>query len=312
MKKIIFKGESRPYIEREKLKALYMNNIYNIFMTSHKWTGLSYQQENYIMRKLWANGSVALYPLKHFEDEANTYDRFILATFAPCTFNIYDYPIDINLINTRGVKFIPNKRLKVDKDVIITYIQPSKKSLASFVEIYVDKIVNVEMILQIALNAQKLPYLIRISEENRQEMDQLWRSLQSDEPKLFISGDYDKDITALVTGAPYIVDKLYNLKACLWNDLLTFIGVNNLGINEKKEHLVSNEIEANNDYVEASGNCITSLLRDFCERANKVFGYSLGVISLAEEKQKQAARQAASQDQEEQDNQDESEVTNND
>lgn len=301
MKKSIFKKEQSATIDREQLKALYTNNIYNIFLTSHKWNGLNYQQVNFIMRKLWASGSVALYPLKHFESEPKVSDRFILTTFTPQNYNIYDYPTEITLINTRGVKFIPNKSLKVDKDVIITYVQPSKKSLASFVDVYINKIVNVEMILQIALNSQKLPFLIRVSEENRQEIEQLYRSLQSDAPKLFVSGDYDRDISALITGAPYIIDKLYNYKSCLWNELLTYLGVNNLGINEKKEHLVTSEVEANDQYIAISRSCITDLLKDFCTRVNELFNYNISVTSIAELQEKETPQEDEQEDDQEED-----------
>lgn len=36
----------------DKVRHIYLNKYYNLFMNSLKWTGLTKEEENYIMRKL--------------------------------------------------------------------------------------------------------------------------------------------------------------------------------------------------------------------------------------------------------------------
>ena len=54
----------------------------------------------------------------------------------------------------------------------------------------------------------------------------------------FIFGDRNdlnpNSIQALVTGAPYVADKLYELKQNIWNEVLTFLGVPNVQMNKKE------------------------------------------------------------------------------
>ena len=285
---------------RNELRALYMNNVYNLFLTSHEWTGLTYQQENYLMRKLWSEeGRVALFPLKHFENEPIESDRFILTTFAETSFNVNDYPAEVNLINVRGARFIPNRPVKVDKECVICYAQPSKKGLIGFVQVYINKIVDCEMLIKLSMNAQKVPFMIKTSEENKRMIEEIYNSLASDNPKIFVPEDYNGNLGVLLTGAPYIIDKLYNYKNALWNELLTYLGINNLGVNEKKEHLITSEVDSNNDYIEKSGDCITIQLKGFCERANKLFGYHLSVESKSCFKQAKTSQETEDEENDE-------------
>ena len=82
---------------------------------------------------------------------------------------------------------------------------------------------------------------------------------------------------AIVSGANYNCDKLYNLKQCYENEIKEYLGINNLGINEKKEHLIGDEINVNQEIVESHGECFLDCLKEFCERIKDVLGYDVSV-----------------------------------
>ena len=52
-----------------KAKQNYINKYYNIWMSKFKWTGLdeemAAQEENFIMRKFWSDGTVVAKPIKN-------------------------------------------------------------------------------------------------------------------------------------------------------------------------------------------------------------------------------------------------------
>ena len=103
---------------RREIRQDLINKYYNIWMAKFKWSGLdeeiAEQQENFIMRKAWSDGLIAAFPI------ANT-NTMGFTTWAPYTFNMYDIPSEVNLINLRGVssRIIPNTPQVVGKDVVI-------------------------------------------------------------------------------------------------------------------------------------------------------------------------------------------------
>ena len=67
------------------------------------------------------------------------------------------------------------------------------------------------------------------------------------------------------------------MKQCYENELKEYLGINNLGINEKKEHLVTSEVEVNNESIESHGECFLDCLKEFCERITNILGYPVSV-----------------------------------
>ena len=53
------------------------------------------------------------------------------------------------------------------------------------------------------------------------------------------------------------------------------LGLDNLGVGEKKEHLINQEIEANNEVIEDSGSIIIDCLQEFGNQFKNVFNYPL-------------------------------------
>lgn len=261
------------YVRRD-LETYYSNKYYCLFLNRYKWSGeIERQQIEFIMRQFWSVGTIACFKLKGTEGSTKHPQGLLVFTpYAVNGWNLYDYPIEVNLINLKGVKFIPAKAQKVDVDVVLGWVARNHKGLSEFVRMKIEQIVDVEMVIRTNLKAHKMPYLIPIEPENETKMLNLWRSLELDEDKLFIDlTDADK-IKILNTGAQFIIDKLYNYKATLENELREYLGLDNLGVNEKKEHLISNEIEANDEITESATNSYLDCLKEFTNKIQEVFG----------------------------------------
>lgn len=152
----------------------------------------------------------------------------------------------------------------------------NKKAISTIVDYYVAKITDVEMVIRKNLKAQKMPWLIATSTGNENKVNQFYNSLNNDEDVLFFEfDDGEKEPKALVSGAPYILDKLYDYKQALENELLTFLGFNNLGASEKKEHLLVSEIDSNNEVIAQAEENFVSMLEGFIKRVNETLGKTL-------------------------------------
>lgn len=249
----------------------YQNKFYNYFMSNYEFEGLDYQQTNFLLRKFWKLGNIAAFRIK------NT-DILGLAEFTEQEFNMYDYPIRALLINERGVPFIPSQPLLVDEEVVIGYAQKNHKSVFSFIDLYCKKLANVEMAIKINLNVQKTPWIIANSDPQAEDqIKALFENVANGEEKLYINAEDVNKIQTLVSGAPYLIDKLYAYKQALENEVLTFLGINNIGITEKKEHLINSEVEANNEVVDYSYDNFISAMQDFFERIKEVLGFDIKV-----------------------------------
>ena len=86
----------------------------------------------------------------------------------------------------------------------------------------------------------------------------------------------NKDIPWLHGASPE--DKLDAYKKQLENDLKEYLGINNMGITEKKEHLINSEVDSNNDIVDISRASIIDTLNTYFENANKVLGTNLKAV----------------------------------
>ena len=101
-------------------------------------------------------------------------------------------------------------------------------------------------------------------------------------PFIVIPSEYAERIKAFNSGAVYNVDKLYNYKCALENEIREFLGLENLGFGEKKEHLLVDEIAQNDQVTKQSGDTFYDSLLEFAERVEDTFGYALP-IEVAEE-----------------------------
>lgn len=266
-------------LSRKQLKTILANKYFNLYMNNYEFEGdLDYQQREYILLQLWSVGQVACFKLANSEGSSQHPQGLgVFCPFAPGYWNIYNWPTKVSLVNTRGVKFIPTGLKEVDKDVVIGYAQRNRKPISLFVESYVERIVDVLMVIRTNLKTHKMPWLIVANPEDQNKLKTLFESLKQDEPELYIDSDSSDKVKALVSGAPYIIDKLYQYVQCLENELREFLGFGNVGVGEKKEHLINSEVEANNAIIEANQNCLIDTIKEFFERCNNVFGFNYGI-----------------------------------
>ena len=275
-KRIFREVKQQACLTKESIKNYYRLKYFNLYMNAYKFTGLDYQQKDFLLRKMWSVGRVACFKLDQITD-AHPQGEIVLCPFATATLNIYDYPVLVSLIKLKNVNFIPTKLQKVDEDVVIGFAQRNKHPISELVEVLIEKIADCEMTLRTALKSQKTPWLVAYSPESEFQKRELRDNLDSDEPYLFVEADDINSFKSLVSGANYNCDKLYNLKQCYENELKEYLGINNLGVNEKKEHLIGDEINVNQEIVESHGECFLDCLKEFCERITTILGYNVSV-----------------------------------
>jgi hypothetical protein len=187
------------------------------------------------------------------------------------TLNNYDEAISYTAYST-----VYSKEFNRDECVLIrnNYLErPTDNSLVLFAT----RLTEAERTIDTNIKAQKTPIIIRCDDKDRLTMKNLYKEYEGNEP--FILGGKAlnlEGLKVLKTDAPFIADKLQNYKREIWNEALTFFGINNAN-SDKRERLITDEVNANNEVISINAQAMLLTRLEACELINKMYGLNVSV-----------------------------------
>lgn len=185
-------------------------------------------------------------------------------------FNVYRVPVDRRAYAVNGYQKSLN-----EKDSVIIYNNYLHSNSRMDVEMFARRLYNLDRAIDVNANAQKTPVLIQCDETQRLTMVNLYKKFDGNEPVIY--GDKNlnpNSVKVLKTDAPYVADKLYQLKTQIWNEALTYLGISNINIT-KKERLITDEVTRNQGGTIASRYSRLEARREACKAINKMFGLDI-------------------------------------
>ena len=269
MKKRIAKKDNIARLELS-MKTMYQNKYYNLFMRSLEWGGIDAEQQDYIMRQFWSLGCVAAFKIPLIKEIG-------FAPFAAVNYNMYDFPASCQLINKRGVPFIPAGTLAVGKEVVLGWIQSNHKSIQQIVNHYIDRIVQVEMVINTNLQTHKMPFLVGVSPNDIEKAKDIVNRILNNEVEVFMDAEDLQLVKSFATNTPYIIDKLYSYKTSLENELLTYLGIDNAVADDTKDRLIVDQVNANNQMINANRQGMIECVQEFVDLIKEVLGFDITV-----------------------------------
>lgn len=168
------------------------------------------------------------------------------------------------------------KLLKESNSVIIWNNYLHTNSVLE-VKMFAKRLFNLDRIIDVNANAQKTPVLIQGTEQQRLTLKNLYKEFDGNSP--FIFGDKNLDLNSLKclqTGAPYVCDKLYNLKQMYWNEALTYLGINNTGAQKRERMLTIESSQAQGGTISSRYSRLQSR-REAVKKINAMFGTNIEV-----------------------------------
>lgn len=186
--------------------------------------------------------------------------------------NVYRIPTDRRAYAANGY----NKKLTDENSVIIWNNMLHTPSMLD-VEMFARRLYNLDRAIDVNANAQKTPILIQCEENQRLTLKNLYMKYDGNEPVIF--GDKNinpNSLKVLQTGAPYVGDKLYQLKTDLWNEALTYLGISNVSY-QKRERLISDEVNRSQGGVVASRYSRLLARQQAFDEINRMFGLKVKV-----------------------------------
>ena len=142
-------------------------------------------------------------------------------------------------------------------------------------ELFALRLYEAERTADVNIKAQKTPVLLLIDEKQRLTMENIYSQYDGNKPVIF--GDKnslgENVIKAINTQVPFIADKIINYKKEIWNEALTFLGINNIMV-DKKERLITDEANSNNELINLNLQSYLAPRQEACRQFNEKFGFT--------------------------------------
>lgn len=244
----------------------YYDRLTDIGLNCFKWNNLpDTVDERFMELALFENGKAIF-----FKDDVLGY--LCLQTKIGGQLNVYRIPIDRTAYASNGY----NMKL-TDKNSVLIFNNRIHTPSKLDVEIFAQRLYNLDRTIDVNVNGQKTPIAILCDENQRLTMKNLYMQYEGNQPFIFGGKELDvKAIQTINTGAPYVSDKLYELKREYWNEALTYLGVANVQ-NAKKERLITDEVEKTMGGVFASRLSRLNERQEACKKINDMFGLNISV-----------------------------------
>lgn len=181
-----------------------------------------------------------------FEESQAVYfnDEFIgdlcLSVVFQGDFNPYGYP-NRRMARSRYSSY--HKWLKPSDSVII-YNNLMRTNTFPTVKYFAKRLCDLDRTIDVNARTQKTPILLLTPENQKLTMEQVYKEYDGNAPIIkAYQGLFDENaFKVLKTDAPYVGDRIYQLKVNIFNECLTYLGIPNSIVN-KKERQIKDEVQ---------------------------------------------------------------------
>lgn len=242
----------------------YYDRLVELSISMFEWTNLPDTIDpRFLELTLFADGNAVF-----FKDEEIGF--LALQNIIAGPLDVYRIPIHRRAFSVNGY----SKDLN-NKDSVIIWNNALHKNSMLDVQMFAKRLYNLDRAVDVNANAQKTPILIVCEESQRLTFENLYKEYQGNAP--VIKGDKGLNPDAfkvLKTDAPFVADKLYQLKVQIWNEALTFLGISNINVT-KKERLITDEVTRNLGAIIANRYSRLNARREACKQINRMFGLDI-------------------------------------
>ena len=182
------------------------------------------------------------------------------------TLNVYRLPTQIDAWSIGY-----NKTYDFDE---IVYIKNNEieKPTSTILQLFAQKLYETDRTIDVNLGAMKTPILIEGDTKTILTLKNVYMQYSGNTPFIFGNKQFDisNKLNVLKTDAPYIIDKLDIHKTRVFNEALTVLGINNANT-EKRERLITDEVESNDQLISFFLNCFYKTRKKACDEINEKF-----------------------------------------
>ena len=218
--------------------------------------------------------------LGFFYDEALKYDEkrrapegyAVLPMMIEGAWDMYEYPTDRRAYSVNGFQYECT-----EENSVIIFNNFLRVPMWLTLWQYAMRLAEVQRTIDINCKQQRTARVIRCDEKQR--LTYLNYAKEVDEGRNWVHGDKNLDLDAFQVfdiTTPYIGNDMQIYKNQLWNEALTYLGIENVNT-DKKERLISDEVINNMGDVEAERFTRLNARKQACDEINELFGLNVDV-----------------------------------
>ena len=256
--------KNNPTNNQQRLtERLYVRVLSEMCMNRFEWSGLPHSVDKRFLEKLLFSQSLAVF---YWEDTCDKY--FALRAASSGYWDMYDNPISFRVLgntiinrevsNTECVPIWGNYMRMPDVDIVLLYAK---------------KLANIDRSIEINSDNMRQTKFIKVSENQRLTYENIARQMQEGTGIIKVGDGLNLEqieVLDMSIDAKFL-PALISAKRTLWNECLTLLGVNNNAGEDKKERLVSDEVDANSDEVMVHRSSSLKARREAADKINRRF-----------------------------------------
>ena len=235
---------------------------------------------SYIRERLVDNGSLCVFP----------HDLYGLMCLDghPSGTNVYRLPVTYLITNPviQGVEVLISNGVfdYTQPEGVIPGVmictEPHGAPMADIISKYARKLAMIDASLEVNLINTRTPMILTAESAKAAKTSKaMYEQISRGEPAIFVNDSQRGAVTVMSAKNAYIGAELMDLKHEVFNDFLTDIGLNNAAV-DKKERLLTDEVNANNEEIATSVYAWKECLKQSIERVHKAFPELKGVFDI--------------------------------
>ena len=248
----------------------YYNRLSMIALSVFKWENLPNNiNERWIEKYLFTHGECMFF--KH-DILGEMVSRCNAVGINPYDEPTYLMPV---ITNDPGIEL---KEYKNNEECVLIKNNDMSLSSINTIRLYAYRLAEIRRTQDINIKAQKTPFIVVMDNNQKMTLKNVYKKYEGNEPVIYVSkgSGVEDSLKVYNTNAPIVFDKLQNQAHQLWNEVMTFLGINNANM-DKKERLVDDEVQANNQQIEISFHSMLKARESAAKEINRLFGTKIKV-----------------------------------
>lgn len=248
----------------------YYNRLTLLARSVFEWHNLPNKiSEKWIERYLFNEGRCVFY-----EDE--DFGLMVAKVTDSGMLNHYDEPTEVQIVST-DCKMSGKVRKNYENCVLIQNNDLMIPTLPT-IKLFAYRLADITRTSDVNISAQKTPIMITGTSKKILSLKTTFRKVQNNEPVIYLDseGGIPNSVNVFKTDAPVVFPELRTEKNHIWNEVMTFLGINNANT-DKRERLVDDEVQANNEQIQLSAYVMLKARQEACKRINDMFGTNISV-----------------------------------
>lgn len=248
----------------------YLERMKKICLSMFEWQNLpTSMNARFIEMCLFYNGQAAL-----LYDDDYGYINTMAADGG--YINIYGLPTELICysyrFNQRRPLYMTDTGEEKGKECILVMNNYERVPTAATVNLFALRLAEAQRTADVNIKAQRTPILLTTDQKQLFTLKKMYEEYDGNTPAIFA----DKNVItpdalkAIKTDAPFIGREIMDYKREIWNEFLTFMGISNLS--EKRERMVTNEIDSNNELVNLNLQALLIPRKEACRQFNEKYG----------------------------------------